>query len=118
MINKFIIQELHEGDIVEFPENDQIYRFGIVRGGFGMSTQTIGSKIFGIFGSTIEKTLEHYKIELEMERAEAEERNRQVKAKGSFEIKLGFSPDWRGYVRRQPCRIVGKVNLKTGERVK
>lgn len=114
----FKIQDLHEGDIVEFPENDQKYRFGIVRSGFGMSTQAIGSKIFGVFGSTIEETLEHFRMELEMERAETEERDRQVKEKGYFEVKIGFGPNWRGYCRRQPCRIVGKVDLKTGEKVR
>ena len=47
-MSKYEIQQLHEGDIVEFPRHQPENRFAIVTGGFGMSPKLAGSKIFGV----------------------------------------------------------------------
>ena len=96
--------ELKKGDLVEFPKNGELYRYGIVTGGFGMSLDTIGSKIYGVFGETVEtakrRWVDYLKRELEEEK--------QMKETGKFTINLDDIPHYEGYTRRQKCRVIEK----------
>ncbi|MBA7679789.1 hypothetical protein ES703_88093 [subsurface metagenome] len=89
---EFEVQELNDGNIVEFSENSSEWRFGVVDGGFGMKTFTIGRKIFGSFGAT----------------AEEAEKNHKIFLKENQNLNLPF----RGFTCRQPCRIVGKLTIE------
>ncbi len=90
-------QNLSEGDVVEFPRNAVGGRFGVVTGGFGMYTFTSGSKIFGVFGATAQNAVENYVQYLQLD----------------IETKAKFDPS--GFTRRQPCKVVGHINTKTGK---
>lgn len=115
--NKYDFRDLAEGDIVDFEKNNPQYRFGIVTGGFGMSTACIGSKIFGVFGATVEQVKANYKDWLKIDAAETQRREAEKKATGGYNIDFGADPDYKGYTRRQPCMVIGRVDLKTGEDV-
>ncbi len=112
---KYDYRDLVEGDIVDFKENATPYKFGVVTGGFGMSTACIGSKIFGVFGPTIEQTRTNYKEYLKIKTAEDARMAAEMKEKGSCSINWDADPDYKGYTSRQPCKVVGHVDLKTGE---
>lgn len=90
------MQDLTEGDVVEFPRNEKEWRFGVVMGGFGMNTQLSGSMIIGVFGRNPQEAIANYKMHL---------------AKTNITTSLSCE----GHTRRQPCRVVGHVNPKTGE---
>ena len=107
MKNEYKMQELKAGDLVEFPENEEEYRYGIVTGGFGCSLVTMGSKIFGVFGSSPEEVKERWKLHLQEEEAEKKE----MAEKGSVKIDMNNIPDWNGYTRRQKCRIVEHIEV-------
>jgi len=102
------VQELKEGDIVDLQKNLPEWRFGIVIGGFGMSTDTLGSKIYGVFGSSVEEVKENYKLYLQ--------HKQQVDAKWKLEGEIDPFDTLvcEGYTRRGPCKIVGHLNLETG----
>jgi hypothetical protein len=92
---KYEEQNLNEGDVVEFPRNKDVARFGVVTGGFGMKTFLSGSMIMGVFGATAQEAVDNYKTHLKMDRY------------------TSFEP--AGTTRRQECRVVGHVNVKTGK---
>ena len=50
-----------EGQVVEFYENADNHRCGVVTGGFGLSQRTIGGAIFAYFGRTEEEAITHFK---------------------------------------------------------
>lgn len=104
--------DLTEGDIVEFSDHKPDSRFGVVTGGFGMSTKAMGSKIFGSFGATKEKAVENFKKSLAYKAAHRPKNGRLIEV-DLFAEERDLPDD--GYTHRQPCRIVGHVNPQTGE---
>ena len=117
-MSKFEMIELKEGDVVEFPENNPAWRFGVVTGGFGMSLKTLGSKIFGVFGATKEETIKNYKVHLVLKAKRREKQDKEMKEKGSFTIDFSDTLPFEGYTRRQPCKVVAHLDPKTGEKSK
>ncbi len=82
-MGEYKLQNLREGDIVEFPKNDPPARYGVVIGGFGMSTTTIGSKIFGNFGATPQEAIDNFHADTN-----------------------------GGFTRTQECAVVGHIEPK------
>ena len=104
---KFEYRNLKSGDIVEFSDTFKDSRFAIVTSGFGMSLASIGTKIFGIFGATKEEAVENYKDHV----------NCLSKYTDVTERLNSQRKPYEGFVRRQLCKVVGKVDLKTGEEI-
>jgi hypothetical protein len=52
---------LKEGQVVEFYENADNHKYGVVTGGFGLSQRTIGGAIFAYFGKTEEDAIQNFK---------------------------------------------------------
>uniref|UniRef100_A0A6M3J4Q2 Uncharacterized protein n=1 Tax=viral metagenome TaxID=1070528 RepID=A0A6M3J4Q2_9ZZZZ len=88
---EFEYRILYPGDIVEFPENHTEARFGVVDGGFGMHPDSIGTKIFGSFGKTVEDVKQRHELFLL--------RNKDLNL------------DFRGFTRTQQCKVVGHLTL-------
>lgn len=103
---EFELRDLEEGDVVQFPKNSVLRRFGVVTGGFGVSTKARGSKIFGIFGKTPGDAVKRYLNYLEQKKKTRE------KGKPDFTAPL---PEGYGFTRRQRCKVVGHVDPGTGE---
>lgn len=107
-MGKFEIQKLTRGDLVEFPENKVESRYGIVTSGFGMSPECIGSKIFGVFGQSVEEVKSNWILYLE----------RQKIANKDFEKYMNMrSFHFQGFTRRQKCRVIENVieGVNTGK---
>ena len=116
-MSKFEMTELKKGDVVEFPRNNPAWRFGVATGGFGISLQTLGSKIFGVFGASQSEAIKNYKVHLLHKARRREKQDREIKEKGSFTIDFSDVLPFEGYTRRQPCKVVSHVDPKTGEEV-
>jgi hypothetical protein len=100
---KFEIQNIPEGSLVEFKEI-QKYKYGWVSGGFGCSTHTLGSAVFAVLGRDVDEVISELKNKAIVDAIQDAERELTGK------LTIGKYKSYVDRTYRQPVKILGTID--------